>query len=49
MSLKASFSPGFSRDLKKLKKKHVDLAPCLLHAPKYSCGVISFKLFFIAL
>ncbi len=27
MSLKASFSPGFSRDLKKLKKKHVDLAP----------------------
>lgn len=25
--LKASFSPGFSRDLKKLKKKRVDCAP----------------------
>ena len=27
MKLKAAFSPGFSRDLKKLKKKHVDLVP----------------------
>ena len=27
MKLKASFSPGFKRDLKKLKKKYIDCEP----------------------